>query len=147
MGITVKIDEASFGNIIKKLEAVADYDKKKFLDNMGEDAFILSHKAFKNKMDPNTGEKWEESKASIMRGKVNTTLVDSHHLMESIDYNSNEASGTVEVGTNIVYGKQHQEGIAGKGKNRYDVVRRRFLGVPPAFAQQQAEEIIRTLRL
>ena len=147
MGITVKIDEASFGNIVKKLEAVADYDKKKFLDNMGEEAFILSHKAFKTKIDPNDGSKWEESQASKGRGKGNTTLVDSSILMGSIDYISNTTSGSVEVGTNIQYGKQHQTGEAGSGKNRYDVVRRRFLGVPPTFAEQQAEEIIRALRL
>jgi len=147
MGITVKIDEASFGNIVKKLEAVADYDKKKFLDNMGMDALRLSNEAFKTKIDPNDGSKWEESQASKDRGIGNTTLVDSSILMGSIDYISNTTSGSVEVGTNIQYGKQHQTGEAGSGKNRYDVVRRRFLGVPPTFAEKQAEEIIRALRL
>jgi phage gpG-like protein len=105
-GITVSFD-ANYNHILDALKKASMPDLEAIADFMGGELHDISSDAFRNRADPVTGKKWEKLKDPY-KGSDEATLHRSGILEASRHWITE--GGTVVYGTNLQYGRIHQEG-------------------------------------
>jgi phage gpG-like protein len=134
MGSVIRINVTGLDKAGRYILDISQYNRSEVLDFISEEALTVTEEAFQNESDPVNGELWLPSLRAEMDGGL--TLTDTARLRRSITY-ENHTSGIMLIGTNVVYGKDHQNG---QKMGKMGFVQRRFLGVPSDFMENISED-------
>ncbi len=142
-GIVVTTELRGFQEAFFILEKLANGNLYRLADFSGTELKGLTYKAFKDEVDPVTGEKWKKSSSAASGGR--STLYKRGDLFRSVQHEP-LADGSVLLGSNKVYARIHQKGGKIEPKNggyltfkvgggfvkvkSVNIPRRRFLGHP-----------------
>jgi phage gpG-like protein len=111
-GIEIRLD-ADYQRIIDALNTAKKPDLKKLARFAGLELADVSEQAFHDEADPVTGAKWAPLKAPRANGETRPVLWAGGQLHRSLMDDGaidDRSDGTVVFGTNMVYGRIHQEG-------------------------------------
>jgi phage virion morphogenesis protein len=108
-GAAIEARMKGYRVILDALSRAAKPDMKRIADFAAGELRNVSDTAFENEADPVTGEKWAPLKHPRSDGSVTTILRDHGILAGSLTHQGYE-DGTAVLGTNLVYGRIHQEG-------------------------------------
>jgi phage virion morphogenesis protein len=106
-GVQARMD--GYQAILKALSRTAKPDMKRMADFAAGELHDVSNTAFENEADPVTGVKWAPLKFPRPDGSV-TTILRHHGLLRASLTHEGYGDGTAVLGTNLVYGRIHQEG-------------------------------------
>jgi phage virion morphogenesis protein len=106
-GIEARMD--GYQVILDALSRAAKPDMKELAAFAAGELHDISNTAFENEADPATGEKWAPLKHPRPDGSVATILRDHGILFKTLTDEGRE-DGTAVLGTNMIYGRIHQEG-------------------------------------
>jgi phage gpG-like protein len=143
--------------ILDALSRAAKPDMKKIADFAAGELHDVSNTAFETESDPVTGAKWAPLKHPRPDGSV-AAILRHHGILFGSIVHEGYSDGTAVLGTNLVYGRIHQEGgrtaahtitpkhakalrfsgrFAGKVNHPgSDVPARPYMGVPPDFERR-----------
>jgi phage virion morphogenesis protein len=147
-GATFRIDDG----VTARLAALAALagDLRPTLERVGNDLLRAAELSFAESRSP-FGEAWAPLAPSTLRrrrGGGAQPLIGRGRLRSSL-HSTPVAPDTVQVGTNVAYGRLHnQGGRAGRGQ-RTTIPRRQFLpvdGLPPAGAQRVTDAVADAVR-
>jgi phage virion morphogenesis protein len=129
-GVEARMD--GYRVILDALSRAAMPDMKKIAAFAAGELHDVSNTAFEDEADPATGVKWEPLKHPRRDGSVTTILRDHGMLHGSLTHEGYE-DGTAVLGTNMVYGRIHQEGgDTGRGHKSH-IPARPYMGIPKDF--------------
>lgn len=140
----LSVDFKDFEKVERSLRLMSEFQVLPILRFIGEELLTISEEAFQNESDPNTGENWRPSFRAEDEG--GQTLTDKVRLRRSLTYQV-DRTGNLIYGTNVEYGKDHQDGLDYGGHTGF--IKRRFLGFPPGFEESIVNDgaFIRMLRI
>lgn len=121
-GVSIHIDSRALQSLQKTLASLSTLDL--MLDQIGGHLVSETARRFVEGVDPK-GNAWEPSQRALEQG--GKTLVNQGHLRDSITYLLN--GGTVEVGTDLVYGAIQQFGGVTGRNHATTLPARPFLGI------------------
>lgn len=108
MSAAVTLDASGIAKLQGFLAELAGVDTTPLMENIGQAGESFSSENFEGEHDPD-GYPWFPSMAALAEGRK--TLTKHGFLSGSIGHNA--TSSEVEVGTNLIYARIHQEGFTG----------------------------------
>lgn len=111
---SVRFDLREIDNLAEKLREAQNLDVAGIMNAIGVSLVSSVSQRFQMGIDPD-GMPWQPSRRAASQG--GKTLMDTSRLEKSVTYVTYPESGQVDVGTDVIYGRIHQDGgtITAKG--------------------------------